>query len=177
GGSTIVEDRFDAAPGQHDLCLALGTLDTVNDLPLALARIRWVLRPDGLLLGAMAGAGNLPQLRQAMRAADRADGVAVPHVHPRVEAVALAALLSSAGFANPVVDVDRVQVTYATFARLVDDLRKMGATNVLTQRPSRGLSRSACRAAADAFTAAGDGARTTETFEILHFAAWSPHQG
>jgi hypothetical protein len=108
-----------------------------------------------------------------MRAADQVSGKAQPHVHPRIEASALAPLLSAAGFQMPVVDVDRVQVAYRSFDRLVRDLRAMGATNLLTERPRRALARAEREAAAASFTAAGDGDRTVETFEILHFAAWT----
>jgi NADH dehydrogenase [ubiquinone] 1 alpha subcomplex assembly factor 5 len=107
-----------------------------------------------------------------MRAADAVTSTAAPHVHPRVEASALAPLLSSAGFVNPVVDVDRVAVTYPSLSRLVADLRAMGATNVLTTRP-RFVGRVARRAAIEAFAGAGDGTRTMEAFEILHFAGWT----
>lgn len=173
GAAPVIEDQLTPAPGRYDLCVAAMTLDTVNDLPQALARIRGSLGLDGLLLGAVSGGETLPQLRLAMRAADQAQGVAVPHVHPRIEASALATLLSAAGFGNPVVDVDRVQVSYASLSRLVGDLRAMGATNVLTQRSRRPLSKAAWRAAADAFSAAAVDGRTVETFEILHFAAWT----
>ncbi len=174
GGRVIIEDQLAVTPGTYDLCLALGTLDTVNDLPQALARIRLALAPEAFFLGAMAGGDMLPQLRSAMRAADRVRGIAAPHVHPRVEAAALAGLLSAAGFTMPVVDVDRVQVSYETLGRLVGDLRAMAATNVLNSRPREPLSRAERDAAAAAFASAGQDGRTTETFEILHFAAWSP---
>ena len=176
-GTSIIEDEFASERGRFDLCLAIGTLDTVNDLPQAIARIRVGLAPDALFLGALSGGDTLPQLRLAMRAADQVQGVAVPHVHPRVEASTLAPLLSAAGFANPVVDVDRAQVSYEALARLVDDLRAMGATNILTQRSRRPLSRSARAAADDAFAALGEAGRTVETYEILHFAAWCPANG
>ncbi len=108
-----------------------------------------------------------------MRAADTVQGVASPHVHPRIEAAALAPLLADAGFVRPVVDIDRVNVRYRNLGGLIADLRAMGATNVLVERPRRGLSRQALAAAIAQFAAAGDGERTTETFEILHFAAWT----
>jgi hypothetical protein len=127
-----------------------------------------------MLLGAISGGDTLPQLRLAMRAADRIGAIAVPHVHPRIEASVLAALLGAAGFVNPVVDVDRVQVSYESFSRLVGDLRAMGATNILAQRSRTPLSRTATQAAADAFASVGQDGRTVETFEILHFAAWTP---
>jgi NADH dehydrogenase [ubiquinone] 1 alpha subcomplex assembly factor 5 len=177
GGETIVEDRFDAGIGRYELCLAIGTLDTVNDLPQALLRIRASLTADAFFLGALSGGDTMPELRAAMRAADQADGVAVPHVHPRIEAAALAGLLSAAGFANPVVDVDRVRASYEQLTGLVADLRAMGATNVLTQRSRRPLSKRAWEAARAAFAAAAAHGRTTETFEILHFAGWTRDQG
>lgn len=177
GGSCVIEDELALAAERHDLCVAVGTLDTVNDLPQALTRIRASLAPNAFFLGAVAGGETLPQLRAAMRAADQVQGVAVPHVHPRIESSMLASLLSGAGFANPVVDIDRVQVSYEDLARLVNDLRGMGATNILKQRSSRSMSRAARQAAFDAFASAGHGGRTVETFEILNFAAWSPAQG
>jgi SAM-dependent methyltransferase len=166
-----VEDRWTPEPGRFDLCLAVGTLDTVNDPTRAFRAIRTALVPDALFIGALSGGDTLPRLRAAMRAADAVDGHAVPHVHPRIEASALAPLLSASGFVSPVVDVDRVPVSYERLDRLVADLRAMGATNILAERPRHPLSRAACVAAARAFAAAGENCRTTETFEILHFAA------
>ncbi|MFL6751864.1 MAG: methyltransferase domain-containing protein [Sphingomicrobium sp.] len=177
GGRVLVEDDWPAPPGPYDLVLAIGTLDTVNELPLALRLIHHAMRPDGLFIGAMSGGSTLPQLRSAMRAADQASGEAAAHVHPRIEAAALAPLLTAAGFANPVVDVDRVPVSYASLDRLVDDLRSMGGTNILSARRRRGLSRAERAAAARAFSDAGSGGRTIETYEILHFAGWTPVAG
>jgi hypothetical protein len=176
-GRTILEDRFKIEVGRYDLCVAVGTLDTVNDLPQTMLRIRAALEPDAFFLGALSGGNTLPQLRAAMRAADQLDGIAVPHVHPRIEASALAGLLSAAGLANPVVDVDRVRASYESLGALVSDLRRMGATNILTQRSRRSLSKNAWSAAQTTFSQAAENGRTIESFEILHFAAWTPHQG
>ena len=173
-GAVIVEDEWAMPPQTYDLAVAIGTLDTVNDLPRALNSVSAALRADSLFIGAMAGGDNLPELRNAMRAADRWTGAASPHVHPRIEASALAPLLSAAGFVEPVVDVDRVQVAYSSFKKLVADLRSMGATNILAARSPRPLARAALRAAAEEFGAASNGGRTLETFEIVHFAAWTP---
>jgi NADH dehydrogenase [ubiquinone] 1 alpha subcomplex assembly factor 5 len=169
---TVVEDAWMPPEGVYDLVLAVGTLDTANDLLLALRLIRHGMKENALLIGALSGGNTLPQLRRAMRTADSLSGTAAPHVHPRVEAAALAPLLSEAGFAHPVVDVDRAAVSYPSFERLVADLRAMGSTNILNARP-RFVGRAAREAAARAFTEAGDGSRTIETFEILHFAAWT----
>jgi hypothetical protein len=172
GGEIIVEDNWLPPPHTFDLVLALGTLDTVNELPFALHLVRQAMSSDGLFIGAMSGNETLPRLRAAMRAADAAQGAAAAHVHPRIEASAFAPLLEQAGFRNPVVDVDRVSVSYRSFDRLVADLRSMAATNILKSRP-RFVSRAGWEAASRSFAEAGDGERTTETFEILHFAAWA----
>lgn len=171
GGTCMVEDRWDPLVDRFDLCVCVGTLDTVNDLPRALRALRASLSADSLLIGAMAGGDGLPRLRGAMRAADQGKESS-PHVHPRVGAASLAPLLAACGFANPVVDVDRVRVAYESLAALVADLRRMGATNILDGRSRKPLLRRAKMAAEAAF-GSGD-QRTVETFEILHFAAWKP---
>jgi hypothetical protein len=173
GGAQVREDSIALEPASFDLAVAIGTLDTVGDLPGALLRLRFLLEPDGLLIGAVPGGETLPRLRDAMRAADLEMGEASPHVHPRIEPAAFAHLLSSAGFSMPVVDVDRISVAYPSLRRLVADLRGMGATNVLAKRSPRPLTRAALAAAERAFSGDADG-RATERFELLHFAAWAP---
>lgn len=174
GGRTIVEDAWTPEPGSYDLCVAIGTLDTVNDLPRALLTLRFALAPDGLLIGALAGGETLPQLRRALLAADGVIGSASPHVHPRIAPAAFAGLLGAAGFTMQVVDVDRVRVGYPDLAGLIRDLRRMGATNVLAERSGTPFTRPAWDTASLAFAQAGDGQVTEETFDIVHFSGWAP---
>ena len=171
-GTAVEEDRFDFGEGQYDACVAVGTLDTVNELPLALQMIHRALASGGLLIGAIAGGHSLPALRAALIEGDRAAGRAVARAHPRIDAASLAGLLTAAGFAMPVVDVDRVSLRYSSLGDLVRDLRAMGATGVLAERPPP-LSKFAARRAAEAFHQAGLGGRTEENVEILHFFGWS----
>lgn len=172
-----IGDLSSLQPATYDLCIAVDRLDTVNDLPRALLTIRFALREDSLFIGALPGGDTLPALRAAMRAADEHMGAASPRVHPRVEPAALAGLLTEAGFSIPVVDVDRVEVSYRRFADLVRDLRSMGATNRLLARSRQPLTKAAAAAAADAFEAHAVDGRVRERFELLHFAAWSPPNG
>jgi hypothetical protein len=163
-------------PGSYDLCIAVGELDTANDLPQVLLAVRFALREDSLFIGAFPGGDTLPALRSAMRAADEHMGAASAHVHPRIEPAAFTNLLTSAGFSMPVVDVDRVAVRYDSLAAVIRDLRGMGATNVLKARSRRPLTKAAALSAARQFQSGAQDGRVTETFEILHFAAWSPSQ-
>lgn len=82
-------------------------------------------------------------------------------------------MLVDAGFLRPVVDVERVQVAYRSLHRLVSDLRAMGATNVLTA-DAPPLTRLQREAASRAFAEGAENGRTVETFELIHFAVWTP---
>ena len=172
GGALADEDRHDFGEQQYDLCVAVGTLDTVNDLQLALQLIGRSLLPDAPLIGAIAGGNSLPALRASLIEAGRSTGRVVARTHPRMEPAALAQLLSAAGFSMPVVDVDRVQLRYQNLDSLVRDLRSMGATCILSKRPPA-LSKSEALRARMAFSALGNEGATKEIVEILHFLAWT----
>jgi hypothetical protein len=173
-----LEDLAAFPPPSFDLLLVLGQLDTANELRPILHILRSLLVGDALFAGAFPGNNSLPALRTAMLAADRATGGgASPRVHPRIEASAMAGLLEEAGFAMPVVDIDRVRLSYRRLDDLVADLRGMGATNILAGRSRTPLTRSGCEAARAAFREQGDGERTVETVELIHFAAWTPADG
>jgi len=172
GGVQADEDRLPFADGAFDLVVSVGALDTVNDLPGALLLARRALKPDGLFLGAFAGAGSLARLRRAMLAADAVGGGAAPRVHPQIDVRAAGDLLTRTGFALPVVDSQPVDVRFRSLMDLVRDLRAMGATNILAARSRPPLGRRALAAAIADFDTVGD--KTTERFEILHLLGWSP---
>lgn len=170
------EDRLPFADGAFDLVFSVGSLDSVNDLPGALTLIRRTLRPDGLFLAAFAGAGSLPVLRPALRAAEAAEGRdPAPRIHPQIDARAAGDLLARAGFALPVVDRDAVTVRFGSLAALVRDLRGMGGANMLATRARRPFGRIGLAAASAAFAARADAdGKTAETFDILYLSGWAP---
>jgi len=175
GGLACDEDRLPFADASFDLVLSVGLLDSVNDLPGALVLIRRTLRPDGLFLGAFAGAGSLPRLRAAMLAADAVDGGASPRIHPQIDVRAAGDLLARAGFALPVADSSPVDVRFPHLFGLIADLRRMGATNILASRSRRPIGRAGLAAAAAEFAAAADAdGKTVEHFDIIHMSGWAP---
>lgn len=172
GGVQMDEDALPFADDSFDLIIACGTLDSVNDLPGALILMRRILRPDGLMLAAFTGAGSLPRLRTALMTAegDRPG----QHIHPQVDVRSAGDLLSRAGFAMPVADSETLTVRYGDMLRLMQDLRGMGAGNVLTSRPPL-LRRDTLVAAAGHFAAAADpDGRTAEQMAILYLSGWKP---
>ena len=172
-GSGADEAALPFETDAFDLVVAAGTLDTADDLPGALVEFGRVLKPDGLLIGALPAAGSLPRLRAAMLAADAAAGGAAPRLHPSLDARTMGDLLGRAGFVLTVVDVDRLDVGYGGLPALVRDLRAHAATNVLARRSRRPLGRSALAAAEGAFAESGRDGRTYERFELLHFSGWT----
>ena len=85
--------------------------------------------------------------------------------------------MQRAGFALPVIDVDRVVVRYDHPLRLMADLRAMGETNVLFERPRSPLTRSCSPGPASSTSqrfGTADG-RIAATFEIITLTGWSPH--
>ena len=176
GGIQCDEDRLPIEAGAFDLVVSVGALDTVNDLPGALIQVRRALRPDGLFLAAFAGAGSLPRLRAALRAAEEAEGLpAGARLHPQIDVRAAGDLLVRAGFALPVADDEALDVRYSSLAALVADLRGMAASNLLVERPRQPFGRIGHAAASAAFVGAADpDGRTAERFHILHLSGWAP---
>jgi len=170
------EDMLPFRDGAFDLILSIGALDSVNDLPGALVLIRRALKPDGLFLAALAGAGGLPQLRGAMLAADESLGDSVaPRLHPQIDVRAAGDLLARAGFHLPVADSESVTVRFRGMPTLVADLRAMAATNLLASRSRAPLLRAGFAAATARFAASADAdGKVTERLELLYLTGWAP---
>jgi NADH dehydrogenase [ubiquinone] 1 alpha subcomplex assembly factor 5 len=174
-GADIIadEDRLPIADESFDLVVALGTLDSVDDIPGALNLIKRVLRPGGLFLGAMMGAGALPILRRCIAHGDALVGVAAARFHPQIDVRAAGDLLTRAGFSMPVADQDRMEARYTGFEQLITDLRANGLSNVLLN--SAPISKTAARVAAKHFDTLKDRqGRATEVFTPLFMTGWRP---
>jgi len=172
------DERLPFAPESLNLVVSLLSLHWTNDLVGALIQIRRTLKPDGLFLGAFFGGATLHELRQSLLAAEvEVSGGAGPRVSPFADGLDAAGLLQRAGFALPVADVDRLTVLYPHPLKLMADLRAMGETNVLADRPRRPLSRAVLARLCDIYTerfGRPDG-RIPATFEIVSLTGWAPH--
>ena len=173
------EERLPFRDASLDLVVTGLALQFVNDLPGALVQIRRALRPDGLFLAALVGGDTLTELRQAFAAAEaEVEGGASPRVAPFADVRTMGALLQRAGFALPVTDVDRVVARYDSPLRLMHDLRRMGATNVLAERRRSVLRRQTLRRLVEFYAerfADPDG-RLRASFDIVWLSGWAPHE-
>jgi SAM-dependent methyltransferase len=173
------EEALPFAEASFDLIVSPLTLQFVNDLPGTLLQIRRCLKPDGLFIGGLFGGATLQELRQAwLEAEAEVCGGVSPRVAPFADVRDLGGLLQRAGFALPVVDADSFRVRYASPLALMQELRAMGAGNVLSDRRrvpvNRGLLLRASQVYVDRF--ADQDGRIPATFEMLVMTAWAPHE-
>lgn len=160
-----------------DLVVSALAFETINDLPGLMARLARALRPDGLMLVALAGGETLGELRQSLlQAESEINGGAAARVIPFADVPTLGALLQRARLALPVADADRMTATYPDMLALLSDLRAMGATNVLAGRTPPLTRKVIMRAAAiyaERFGAGGG--RIRATFDIVTLTGWAAH--
>jgi malonyl-CoA O-methyltransferase len=135
------------------------------------AEFRRVLAPHGLLSFSAFGPDTLRELRTAW---DQVDSHS--HVHHFIDMHDLGDALVRAGFASPVLDVERYILKYLTVRKVAEDLKATGAHNATTGR-AKGLTGArkfaAMQAAYENFRQDG---RLPATYEVVFAHAWVPAQ-
>lgn len=150
-----------------DLAWSNLALQWVNDLPRAFAEFRRVLRVGGLLSFTTFGPDTLGEVRSAFAGVD-----GDTHTNRFVDMHDIGDMLLHAGFADPVMDMERIVLTYDTPRAMLAELKAIGATNRTRGRP-RGLTGRArwSRVTARLEALRHDG-RIPATFEIVYGHAW-----
>jgi SAM-dependent methyltransferase len=160
------------------LVLAPLSLHLTNDTPGVFIQIRRALKPDGLFLAAVPGAGTLQELRDVLLATEaEMTGGASPRVIPFPDVRDVGGLLQRAGFALPVIDAETYTVRYDSIFPLMKDLRAMGMANPLAARSRKPLTRAFFLRAAEIYAerySDPDG-RIRATFSIIYASGWAPH--
>jgi len=160
--------RLPLASGSCDLVWSNLALAHSDDPAAVLHEWSRVMATDGLLMFSSLGPDTLKELRAAF--ADDPQ----PHVHPFVDMHDLGDILVAAGFADPVMDMEVVTLTYPRFEALIADLRASGRVNSLAAR-RRGLtSRRVWDRARQAYADIAREGRVPASFEIVYGHAWKP---
>lgn len=130
---------------------------------------RRVLKPGGLLMFATLGPDTLRELRESWA---RVDGHV--HVHGFPDMHDIGDMLVHQRFADPVMDMERLNLTYDRLSVLLADLRAAGAANAHRDR-SRGLTgRGRLLALEHAYEAfRGSDGRIPASWEIVYGHAWA----
>lgn len=126
-----------------------------------------VLEPSGLLLFATLGPDSLAEVRRAWAEVD--DRI---HVHAFFDMHDLGDAAVAAGLAEPVVDVERIALTYTSAAGLVADLRACAATNTAAGRRRALTGKTRWRRFESSLHARRRGPRFAVTIELILGQAW-----
>jgi len=159
------------ADASFDFIFSNLMLQWCTDLPATLRELRRVLAPGGLLMFTTLGPDTLNELRASWSSVD-----GFTHVNPFIDMHDVGDALLQARWAEPVMDAERITVTYRELATLMLDLKHIGAHNVNRGR-ARGLTG---KRRFQAFTAAYEQFRRDgvlpSTYEVIYGHAWSPQQ-
>jgi len=134
GRRSMLQANATALPlaGQSvDVVFANLLLPWIGDPATLFTEVARVLRNEGLFVFSALGPDSLSQLRQAWKG----DGA---HVNRFLDMHDIGDAAVSSGLRNPVLDVDRLRVSYEKPQALFDDLTAMGGRNSLRNR-SRSL--------------------------------------
>lgn len=144
-------------------------LQWVNDLPRVFSEMHRVLAPGGLLMFSTFGPDTLKELRGAFKGVDH-----YTHVNRFIDMHDLGDMLIAAGYADPVMDMEHLTLTYDSVRGLMRDLKAIGAQNVTHGRPAGLSGKSALRTVEGAYEAHRRDGKLPATFEVVYGHAWKP---
>ncbi len=136
----------------------------------AFAEIRRVLRPGGFVTFSTFGPDTLRELRTAWAQAD--GDQTHNHVNHFADMHDVGDALVRAGLSEPVLDVDRMQLTYPDALALMRDLKAIGAHNVTAGRPRGLVGKTRLQRVRQAYEAFRRDGRLPATYEVVYGAAW-----
>jgi malonyl-CoA O-methyltransferase len=134
------------------------------------AEFRRVLTPQGLLSFSAFGPDTLRELRTAWAECD-----SLVHVHRFIDMHDLGDALVRAGFAAPVLDVERFTLAYLDVRKLAADLKATGAHNAAQGRPPGLTGRAKFARMQAAYEGFRQDGRLPATYEVVFAHAWTPH--
>lgn len=129
--------------------------------------IRRVLKPQGFLAFTTFGPDTLKELRTAWSEADTHN-----HVNRFLDVHDVGDALVRAALQEPVLDIDRTQLTYSDGMALMRDLKCIGARNATAGRPRALAGRARLQRVLTAYEAFRKDGRLPATYEIVYGAAW-----
>jgi malonyl-CoA O-methyltransferase len=168
----------------HQLCADLQALPLANesigfiwsnlalhwcDLDRTIAEMHRVLRADGLFMFTTLGPDTLKEMRMAFAGLDD-----YMHVQRFIDMHDIGDGLIRAGFADPVMDMEILTVTFADFNGLANELKATGSTNHLPGRRPGLLGKRLWHSLAERYEAYRKEGKLPLTVEVIYGHAWKP---
>jgi malonyl-CoA O-methyltransferase len=159
--------RLPLRPGCVDMVWSNLALAWAGDPQAALRELHRVLAPGGLLMFSSYGPDTLKELKAAFAA-----GSGARHVHSFVDMHDVGDLLVACGFAEPVMDMEMITLTYAEFTPLARDLKASGETCAARDRLRSLMGKGAWLEMLAAYERERRDGKLPATFEIVYGHAW-----
>lgn len=127
------DDHWPFADGSFDLVVSNMVLPWINETDQMTSELERVLDKGGAFFFSSAGPDTLTELRRAWASIDT-----YIHVNAFLDMHDLGDMFARAGFADPVMDTERIEIRYKNAIALFDELEATGCSCVLSGR-RRGL--------------------------------------
>lgn len=155
------------AESSCDLIFSNLALHWYSDLDQVFAEFQRVLKPGGLLIFSTLGPDTLIELRQSWAAADDYN-----HVHAFMDMHDIGDALVRGQFADPVMDAERITLTYTDAHSLMSDIKAIGAHNVSAGRSRSLTGKGRLQTMLDLYESWRQDGVLPATFEIVYGHAW-----
>ncbi len=164
-------EQLPLADDSVDLIYSNASIQWSNDLEHSFSEFMRVLRPGGVVAFTTFGPDTLKELRLAWAEADGGS-----HVSRFLDMHDIGDTLLNSRFVEPVLDVDRMVLTYDKVNDLMRDLKVLGAHNVNEDR-SRGLTgKGRMQTMQQAYEMFRRDGRLPASYEVIYGNAWVPDQ-
>ena len=130
-----------------------------------------VLKPGGLLMFATMGPDTLKELRQSWAAVDEN-----AHVSGFYDMHDIGDTLLRTGFADPVMDVEHIQLTYSSVNDLMQDLKNLGSRNAVRGRNRSLTGKQKFKGMVAAYENFRNNDHLPASYEIVYGHAWVPEE-
>lgn len=162
-------ESLPVASGSVEMVWSNLALQWCNDLPATFVELQRVLRPEGLLMFSSFGVDTLHELRAAFRGVDGHN-----HLNRFADMHDIGDMLVAAGFADPVMEMERLTLTYNDVRAVMQDLKSIGANNATAGRGQGLMGKAAWRRVTENYEKLRRDGKLPATFEIIYGHAWKP---
>jgi len=140
-----------------------------NDLPATFVELHRVLKTDGMLMFSTLGPDTLKELRLAFKGVDERS-----HLNRFADMHDIGDMLMQAGFAEPVMDMEYMTLTYEDVRGVLHDLKGIGAHNTTAGRGQGLMGKAAWARLLDNYEKLRRDGRLPATYEVVYGHAWKP---
>jgi len=157
------------ASGSMEMVWSNLAMQWCNDLPGAFGELHRVLKTEGLLMFSTFGPDTLKELRHAFNGVDKHN-----HLNRFADMHDIGDMLLQAGFADPVMDMEYMTMTYEDVRGVLYDLKRVGAHNATAGRGRGLMGKNAWLRLVENYEQARCDGKLPATYEVIYGHAWKP---